>query len=202
MFPALSIARVLCDPHSVIPVLTPSVLLRFAQQPEALPSLAALPASPGPSCGVSSSTWRLTRSSQLASSLTPAHAPGGPCALGLGCASSVCTQRGSEMQPCPGLPGLFPCLMALAAHTGLSSSLAHSCTLFLVSFSAWKALLFPHLQGSFRSSRPLPAPRELLCPLLCDVLLYPQKIHWGLSSCRLPPNFIWPQLSLVAQIYI
>ena len=58
-FPALSTARALCDPHSVIPDLTPLVLLRFAQQPEALPSLASPPASPRPSCGVSSSSWRL-----------------------------------------------------------------------------------------------------------------------------------------------
>lgn len=109
----------------MIPALTPSVLLRFAQQPEALPSLASLPASPWLSCGVSSSSWRLTHSSQLASSLTPAHPPGGPCALGLGCASNLSTQSGSEI-PDQGFPASFPSLTALAALTGLSGFLGHS----------------------------------------------------------------------------
>ena len=99
MSPALSIARVLCDTHSVNPALTLSVLLRFAQQPEALPSSVSLHAAPWPSRGLSSSKWPLTDSSQLASPLTPAHPPSGPRALGLGHGGNFPTQCGSETQP-------------------------------------------------------------------------------------------------------
>ena len=161
------------------------------------PAFPSLPSRlPGPSCGASGSSWHLTRLSRLAASLTPAHPPGGPCALGLGCASSGCTQRGSDVQPRPGLPSLFPCLMALAAHTGLSGSLAHSLHplpgLLLCRESPplpVSSRLFQEFEAPPSSSR-APMSPSLRCPLVS-----PKGTLWSLQLPFASKLYLAPTLT-------
>lgn len=165
----------------MIPALRPSVLLRFAQQPEALPSLASLPTSPWLSCGVSSSSWRLTYSSQLASSLQHIHQVV-PVPLALAVPATYPHRVAHKCSPDLGFPALFPSLTALAAHTGLSGSLGHS-------LSALPCLLLclesPPLPASSRLFQEFEAPpsssRAPVFPSLRCPLVPPEDTLWSLQ---------------------